>query len=66
MAKDFPDYTEPRLYRIYHMDAHDGIETVSVIEAITDDDAVRQARAILSTLAGEVWLDNRLIDRVIP
>lgn len=64
MAKGFAHDTKPRVYRLYHMDEHDGIEAVSVIEAVTDDDAVRQARTILSTAAGEVWLDNTLIDAV--
>lgn len=51
-------------YRLYCLDRHDKISTAEWIEAASDDAAVTAARALAKPSDSELWLRNRLIDRI--
>lgn len=52
-----------RSYRLYRTDGLGHIETASILEAESDDDAIEQARKLLGATAGELWLERRRIFR---
>ena len=58
-----------RSYRCYYLDERDMIFLAEIIEADSDEDALRQAAVLLAkkpkTSAVEVWDLARLVDRLV-
>jgi hypothetical protein len=57
-----------RSYRCYYLDERDMIFLAEIIEAASDEDALRQAAALLAkkpkATAVEIWDLARLVDRL--
>lgn len=51
-------------YRLYCLDLHGKIATAEWIEAADDDSAVAAVRALAKPSDCELWLRNRLIERI--
>ena len=51
-------------YRLYRLDGAEKIEAVELIEAETDEDAVKAGRAMNHTATCEIWDRDRLVARI--
>lgn len=53
-------------YRLYRLDGAGSISKAEWLEAVDDDDAVRQVREANFSFASEIWDRNRRVARIEP
>jgi len=53
-------------YRLYRLDGAGKISSAEWIEAESDGDAQREARALTDQSSFELWAKNRLVERFQP